>query len=114
MLDYGVQPRDFWEMSLDEVLDFLESYSRKEERREKEELRKIHFLARDMAHQVGFVMAGNENDAPPELWNYFPELFAAEKAYAEKKKKERAVATYKARMMDFMYRHNHVWTGGEK
>ena len=101
-------------MSLVEILDELESYSRKEERRAKEELRKIHFLARDVAHQTGFVMAGSENDSPPELWDYFPELFADEKADAEKRKKERKMAAYKAQMMDFMYRHNHAWLGGEK
>lgn len=100
-------------MSLVEILDELESYARKEERREKEELRKLHFLARDVAYQTGFIMAGSENDSPLELWDYFPELFADEKADAEKRKREKAVAAYKAQMMDFMYRHNHVWTGGE-
>lgn len=114
MLDCGVQPREFWEMSLDEILDILECYSRKEERREKEELRKIHFLAKNISHQVGFVMAGSENDAPPELWDYFPELFAKEKEHAEKKRIENAVAAYKAQMMDFMYRHNHSRNGGER
>lgn len=114
MLDYGVQPMEFWKMSLDEVLDTLESYSRKEERREKEELSKIHFLARDIAHQVGFVMAGSESDSPPELWDYFPDLFADEKAYAEKKRQEKTMAAYKAQMMDFMYRHNYMRNGGEK
>lgn len=101
-------------MSLDEIQDVLESYARKEERREKEELRKIHFLARDTAHQLGFLIAGKENDLPPELWDYFPELFAEEKEIAEKKKEEKAVALYKAQMMDFMYRHNHAWSGGEE
>lgn len=100
-------------MSLDEISDVLESYARKESRREKEELRKFHFLARDTAHQIGFILAGHENESPPELWDYFPELFADEKEYAEKKKEEKAMAVYKAQMMDFMYRHNHAWAGGE-
>lgn len=100
-------------MGLDEILDVMESHTRKEERRQKEELRKLHFLARDTAQQVGFVIAGDENGSPPELWDYFPELFAVEKDHAEKKKNEQALAVYKAQMMDYMYRHNHMRNGGE-
>ena len=100
-------------MSLDEILDILESHARKEERKAKEELRKLHFLARDTAHQLGFLIAGKEDDSPPELWDYFPELFAEEKDMADKKKTEQALAVYKAQMMDFMYSHNHMRNGGE-
>lgn len=101
-------------MALDEIQDVLESHWRREKRREKEELRKLHFVAGDIAQQVGFMIAGKDDSTPPELWDYFPELFADEKAYAEEKKKEKALAAYKAQMMDFMLRHNHKWTGGEK
>lgn len=101
-------------MSLSEITDTIESHVRKEERREKGELSKIHFLARDVANQIGFALAGNEDVTPPELWDYFPELFAPEKVSVEREKKERALAVYKAQMLDFTYRHNHALEGGEK
>lgn len=113
-LECGIDHIRFWEMSLREITDIMEDYARKKERREKEELYQIHFLAKDMANQVGFILAGDESATAPELWDYFPGLFALEKDAAEQKKKECALAVYKAQMTDFMYRHNHALEGGEE
>ena len=101
-------------MSLDEILDFLDCYVRKSERRMKEKLSCYHFLARDMAQQIGMLFTDSEEAIAPELWDYFPELFAEEKISADKRKHEQEMAVYKAQMRDYMYRHNHARNGGEK
>lgn len=101
-------------MSLDEILDFLDSFVRTSERRTKEKLSCNHFLARDVAQQIGMMFTDSEGAVAPELWDYFPELFAEEKISADKRKQEQEMAVYKAQMQDYMHRHNHARNGGEK
>ena len=113
-LDCGITVREFWEMSLDEILDSRDSFSRNYERRVKDKLSNLHFLARDTAQQISAMLAGSEDVSAPELWDYFPDLFGKEKIFADQKKREQEMAVYKAQMQDFAYRHNHIRNGGEK
>lgn len=101
-------------MSIPEIVDTMESYVRKEEKRIKERLSQIHFLSKDAAQQTALALFGKEGDKAPELWDYFPELFQKEKEAAEQKRVEKEMAVYKARMLDFAYRHNHARMGGDK
>lgn len=105
--------QDFWDASLAEITDYIESYSRREERKLKNRLSELHFLAKDTAQYVGLIFGGKEGDQAPELWDYFPELFSEERETAEVIQKQQQLAVYKAQMSDFAYRHNHMRTGGE-
>lgn len=100
-------------MSILEILDTMESFARKEEKRIKERLSQIHFLSKDVAQQTALALFGKEGDEAPELWDYFPELFQKEKESAEQKKVEKEMAVYKAKMLDFAYRHNHSRKRGD-
>lgn len=73
-----------------------------------------HFLAQDIAQYVSLVVNGSKDNKVLELWDYFPELFEADGASAEKKRQEHELAVYKATMIDFAHRHNHARAGGGK
>lgn len=113
-LDCGMTSREFWNASLAEIMDVMDSYSCREERRLKERLSGLHFLAKDIAQSVGLVFGGKEGDRVPELWDYFPDLFERERESAETIQRQQELAVYKAQMSDFAYRHNYAQTGGEE
>lgn len=92
----------------------MESYERKERRQMKQRLIEKHFLAKDIAQYISLILNGSDEVQIVELWDYFPDLFAQERPEAEKKKQERELAVYKAKMIDFAHRHNHARSGGGK
>lgn len=113
-LDCGMTGKEFWNASLAEILDVMDSYSRREERKLKERLSGLHFLSKDIAQLIGLIFCGKEGERALELWDYFPELFERERESAETIQRQQDLAVYKAQMNDFAYRHNHARTGGEE
>jgi len=114
-LDCGLQPEEFWNMALPEIVDILESHIRTEEKSVKLKLSLLHFLAKDTASYVSILLSDSDSDSnsTPELWDYFPEIFKEEKKAAEKERQKRVLMEYKAKMYDFTYRHNHAREKGE-
>lgn len=113
-LDCGVPIGEYWELSIQEVADLLESHRRRERGEARKELSGKHFLAKDIAQHVNLIINGsNDGSGPMELWDFFPGLFEEERAHAEKAVQEQALAVYKAQMQDYAYRHNHRNGGGE-
>lgn len=85
-IDSGLAISEFWELSIPEVRDAIESM----ERRVKLELSHKFFLAQSIAEHVGLYL-NNENKAR-QLWDFFPELFQKEKAEYEEIENKAAVA----------------------
>lgn len=110
-LDCGYSPSLFWSSSLDEIIDLIESYNRREEQRVKEEETKIKTqinLNWNLAQQIGdwFQIAmGNKTSITP-LYDYFPEFFKNEKEEADRQKQMSQLELHKARMADYAYQHN--------
>ena len=112
-LDMGYEPSLFYDLTLAEINDLFESYERKQKRRReqrKAELKDMAMLLYNHATQIADSIAGilpgaSEHERIP-LASFYPELFEDEaKAEAEKKKQDE-LALHKARMQDFVYRHN--------
>ncbi len=112
-LDCGINPDQFWEMSLLEITDIMDSYRRRVESKTKQDIMLKHFLARDIGQHIALSIHGSDEAQIAELWDFFPDLFAEEKEEAELRKQAHQLAVYKAQMQDFAYRHNHR-NGGEK
>lgn len=110
-LDCGYTPSLFWDSSLDEIIDLIQSYNRREEQRVKEEETKIKTqisLNWVMAQQIGehFDLAmGNKKSITP-LYDYFPDLFKSEKEEADRQEQMNQLELHKARMADYAYQHN--------
>lgn len=113
-MDYGISTDQFWNLSLVEIQDHLESHERKERRQTKQRLIEKHFLAKDIAQYVSLILNGSKEAEIMELWDYFPKLFHEEKPEVEEKRKNHDVAVHKAQMIDFAHRFNHARSGGGK
>ena len=108
-LNCEIMPEEFWNLSILEACDRIDSFRRREEQRQKQTLVGLHFLAKDISQYVGCILGGREDVKPLELWDFFPELFQSEKVAAEEQRKTRELAEYKARMTDFAHHHNYAW-----
>lgn len=106
-LDCGISPGQFWDLSLLEITDLMESYGRREIRQIKQDIVSKHFLAKDIGQYTALVIQGGDNMNPSELWDFFPDLFAEERVEGERQRAKRQLAVYKAQMEDFMHQHNH-------
>ncbi|KAB1437560.1 hypothetical protein [Candidatus Galacturonibacter soehngenii] len=110
-LDCGYAPSLFWNSSLEEIIDLIQSYNRREEQRVKEEDTKIKtqislnwVLAQQIGEHLGMAM-GNRTSLTP-LYDYFPELFKSEKEEADRRAQMNQLELNKARMEDYAYQHN--------
>lgn len=112
-LDCGMAVERFWDYSIGEIRDYLESHGRREQQKVKQRLAEKHFLAKDIAQHVDRLLNGTRNrEELLELWDFFPSLFEEERQEAGERMREQQAAVYKAQMRDFAYRHNHR-NGGE-
>lgn len=105
-LDCEISPERFWNLSLLEVTDLIESYERRKLARTKQDLLSKHFLARDIGQFIALSIHGKDEIEIMEIWDFFPELFGDMKEEAEKRKQEQQMEIYKAQMLDYVYRHN--------
>lgn len=70
----------FWQLSLLEITDFMESEVRRMKREQKQKLKEIHFLAQDIGQYTSLAVHGSENVQVMELWDF-------SRNYSQKKKK---------------------------
>ncbi|MDU1096331.1 MAG: hypothetical protein E7A11_16705 [Clostridium sp.] len=102
----GYSPSLFWDSSLQEVYDLIDSYNR----RKKNEINELEGKLKDeislnavLARQIGEYVASlfNKEAQLTPLNKFFPSLFAE-----DKEEVNNDMALYKARMEEYAYRHN--------
>lgn len=94
-LDCGMDNTTFWGSSIVEILDYIESFKRKQRARKKEETLNLFILARLIAEFGPFT----EKKEPTMPWDLYPQLFEKEaKRYAEEKELAE-LEEYKARKL---------------
>ncbi|MFQ9672134.1 MAG: hypothetical protein ACLRZT_02010 [Clostridium paraputrificum] len=110
----GYTPSLFWECSLLEIYDLMESYNRrkKNETKELEEQVKVQIslnsvLARQIAEYVGSILDKKIQITP--LNKLFPTLFEL-----DEEEENNDMALYKAKMEEFAFRHNQKLKRKEK
>ena len=118
-LDAGYLPALFWELSIGEINDLLESYARRKDRegkhREaelKDEIMVLFNQALQIGDVVGRLMSKEAEIRMPKY--YYPELFAgteytnftAQEEEGDEPKLSPEMELHKARMDDFIFRHN--------
>lgn len=105
-LDMGYTPSLFWDSSLLEIHDLMESYNRRKinETKELEEKLKIKIsLNAVLARQIGEYVASmfNKEAQLTSLDKLFPTLFKP-----DEEEVNNDMALYKAKMEEFAFRHN--------
>lgn len=122
-LDAGYSPQLFWDLSLGEVNDIIESYARRKEHEQKAreaELKDEIMLLFNQALQMGNVLGRLMNKETQLIMPaaYYPELYsnkkteeAAETNFTEQESRDKPTLSsemelHKARMDDYIFRHN--------
>ena len=105
----GYSPSLFWDSSILEIYDLMESYNRRQKLKQEEkeaELKANIVLNSVLARQIGEYVAClfSEEARITQVNELFPTLFKDEKE--DKKKIEQDMALYKAKMEAFAFRHN--------
>ena len=103
-LDIGIPADAFWDMSLREVYDRFESYRRTCERKNKDKLSRDFILAEAISSRICYFFSTEESrseDMILQPWDVDPDVFSMEKKRAEKEKRIRELAEYKAKVMNW-------------
>ena len=103
-LDIGGEPLVFWDLTVLEIKDLIESYNRVRIQERKEKIIDSYRLSQMIANNVSLLFS---NDAKTlEVWDYAPELFQEEKEQVEKARQEQEMRLHKERMRAFAESHN--------
>lgn len=109
-LDAGISPLDFWDYTVLEIADLIESYNRTFTFKRKEQALHQYKLAQMVASYVSLMFSG-ENDKTPELWDFYPELFEDERQQIEQARIASQLAVHKERMRLFAERNKGRFKG---
>ena len=110
-LDARYTPNLFWELSIGEVTDMIDSYLKRqqlEEERTKAQLKQTavfnHIQAQQIYNYLSTLFSNDVEIRPVEA--YFPELFKEEAEKKSEEEKQLQVELHKAQFEEFAYWHN--------
>lgn len=103
-LDIGGKPLDFWDLTVLEIREMIESYNRVKIQERKEKIINSYILSQMITNHVSLLLSNDVQIA--ELWEYAPELFAEEKQAMEEERQRQTLLLHKERMREFAERHN--------
>ena len=98
-----MSPFSFWESGIDEVIDIVNANMELK----KEEMKQKAIMMMVQARQIAeFVVPNDKEEEITQLWDYYPELFATERRFAQKQKEEESIVRAVASRKAFAERHN--------
>lgn len=101
-------PDEFWEYSLGEIRDLMDSYARIERRRVKERITSRFQLADLIGLHMQKLFDDKNEIVLPNSWDVYPELFAGEKEAYEKHQKAEALEQARASRKEYAARYNEI------
>lgn len=120
-LDAGYTPSLFWDSSMDEVIDLIDSARRKNkadvkqyELEKKFEIQMLEVQAQQIMEYISLLLPGEDKGQRlTPLSKFYPYLFTEKAEDVDKKQAEQQLALHKARMEDFMFWNNKKFKGGD-
>ena len=103
-LDAGITPAQFSDSTLDELFDLLNSFRRRVENRQKEQIVSNYMLAFQIGERVASMFDKNSKITP--VWDLYPDLFKKEKELNDIATTKAEIEAYKARFTAFAYNFN--------
>ena len=103
-LDIGGKPLDFWDLTILEIRDMIESYNRVTIQKQKEKIVESYRLSQMIANNVSLLLS--KEAKPLDVWDYAPDLFQEERNQVEKARQEQEMRMHKERMRAFAESHN--------
>lgn len=107
-LDYGISEKDFWEMTLAELIRLIESKKRVQKEQAKEKASCDYILADLIGKSVARVF--NSANTMPDISEVYPTLFDSKEL--EEKKQEMRDELSAIRFRQFALSHNQKIKGG--
>lgn len=103
-LDIGGEPLVFWDLTVLEIREMIESYNRVRIQKQKDKIIESYRLSQMIANNVSLLLS---KDAKPlEVWDYAPELFQEERDQVEKARLAQELKLHQERMRMFAESHN--------
>lgn len=103
-LDIGGKPLDFWDLTILEIRDMIESHNRVTVQKQKEKIVESYRLSQMIANNVSLLLS--KEAKPLDVWDYAPDLFQEEKDQVEKARQQDEMRLHKERMRAFAESHN--------
>lgn len=103
-LDIGGKPLDFWDLTVLEIREMIESYNRVKIQERKEKIIDSYRLSQMISNHVSSLLSKDAKVL--EFWEYAPDLFVEEKQAVEQERQRQAFLLHKERMREFAERHN--------
>lgn len=103
-LDIGGKPLDFWDLTILEIRDMIESHNRVTIQKQKEKIVESYRLSQMIANNVSLLLS--KEAKPIDVWDYAPDLFQEERDQVEKARQEQEMRMHKERMRAFAESHN--------
>jgi hypothetical protein len=111
-LDYGISIDTFWNSSIGEVLDYMESYKRRKEKEKREAVLMQFMLANLISERHPMVDKGKNPVSSP--WDYYPDLFNEDKLEHDRIQQEVQFEEYMSKRRKAMMAYNNSMGGGEE
>lgn len=103
-LDYGMNIKQFWESSLVEISDYIDSARRVQKQKAKEDILRLFMLATIINERHPMVDKEKQKVSLP--WDFYPELFEEERLFSEEQKEKDEFEAYKERRRRYVLNHN--------
>lgn len=103
-LDIGGKPLDFWDLTVLEIREMIESYNRVKIQERKEKIIDSYRLSQMISNHVSSLLSKDAKVL--EFWEYAPDLFVEEQQAVEQERQRQALLLHKERMREFAERHN--------
>lgn len=103
-LDIGGKPLDFWDLTILEIRDLIESYNRVRIQKQKEKIVESYRLSQMIANNVSLLLS--KEAKPLDVWDYAPELFQEERSQVEQARLAQELKLHQERMRAFAESHN--------
>lgn len=103
-LDIGGKPLDFWDLTILEIRDMIESHNRVTIQKQKEKIVESYRLSQMIANNVSLLLSKEAKLL--DVWDYAPELFQEERTQVERARQEQETRLHKERMRAFAESHN--------
>lgn len=97
-MDAGVDPLKFWDYTISELKDLVESYNRTYLFQQKNLAISQQKQALMIAGYVSLLFQGKDSSRELDIWDFYPELFEDERKQAEQARVNMELETHKARM----------------
>ncbi len=97
-IDCGISVETFWNLTIPEIEDVMESHYREMNQKEKVKIERLFVLADAISTRVAFAFFGSKTDMKDSVlqpWDVYPELFSKEKEHRDDFEEDREFQEYK-------------------